>query len=211
MHWLNAVAILLLIGSGWTIYNDQAVISWLRFPAMFTLAGDPETTFKQHGDAGFGNATLWHFAAMWLLILNGVAYLIYGLATGRFYRKLLPISPRSIVEEIGKALRFDLRHDDITLYNSVQKLLYLGIILIVILQVIAGIALWKPVQFSGLVTLFGGFQGVRLVHFLGMAAICLFLVVHVALSLLVPKTLAAMVTGGPRVAERPAADAKAGV
>ena len=139
---------------------------------------------------------------MWIFSLNGLAYLAYGLATGRFRRKLLPISVRDLLGTVGEALRFRLRHDDLTHYNAVQKILYLGIILIGILIVISGLALWKPVQFSELAALFGSFQTIRLVHFLCMAAIVGFLVVHVTLALLVPQSLAAMITGGPSVPDR---------
>ena len=82
-----------------------------------------------------------------------------------------------------------------------QKLLYVGIIPVIIVQVLSGFAIWKPMQLSELVTLFYDFQGARLAHFIGMAAIVGFLVVHVALALLVPKTIGAMITGGPRVDE----------
>ena len=195
-----------MIGSGWTIYNGQPLFGALRFPEWLSIGGDGALSFKLNGDGGFGGALQWHFAAMWLLVLNGLAYLGYGIATGRFRSKLFPIRPREVVVEVGKALRFDLSHADITMYNAVQKLLYVGVILVVILQVTAGLALWKPVQFSGLVWLMGGFQGVRLVHFLGMAAICGFLTVHVLLALIVPRTLVAMVTGGPEVERRGSAE-----
>ena len=91
--------------------------------------------------------------------------------------------------------------DDITVYNAVQKLLYIVVILAGIAQVVTGLAIWKPVQFSGLVSLLGGFQTARVLHFAGMAVIVGFLIVHVALALLVPKTLWAMVAGGPRIAK----------
>ena len=68
-----------------------------------------------------------------------------------------------------------------------------------IAQVVTGLAIWKPVQFSSLVSLLGGFQSARILHFLGMAVIFGFLVVHVVLALLVPRTLWAMLAGGPRV------------
>jgi thiosulfate reductase cytochrome b subunit len=139
---------------------------------------------------------------MWILMINGLFYLGYGLASGRFRRKLWPISPRQIIADIGSALRFRLSHDDITHYNAVQRLLYAGIILVIIVQVLSGLAVWKPMQFSELASLFYSFQGSRLVHFFGMAAIVAFLVVHVMLALLVPKTIGAMVTGGPRVDPR---------
>ncbi len=138
---------------------------------------------------------------MWLLMLNGLCYLAYGFATGRFRRKLLPIWPSEIISNVRDALRFRLAHDDITHYNAVQKLLYVGIIAVIVVQVLSGFAIWKPVQLSELVTLFYDFQGARLAHFIGMAAIVGFLVIHVALALLVPKTIGAMITGGPRVDE----------
>ena len=136
-------------------------------------------------------------------MVNGLCYLAYGIVTGRFRRKLLPIRPSEIISNIRDALRFRLAHDDITRYNAVQKLLYVGIIVVIVVQVLSGLAVWKPMQFSELAALFYNFQGARLVHFLGMAAIVVFLVVHVALALLVPKTIGAMITGGPRVETEP--------
>jgi thiosulfate reductase cytochrome b subunit len=141
----------------------------------------------------------WHFFGMWIFVLNGLAYLCYGIATGRFRRKLFPISVREVFTTIGEALRFRLRHDDLTRYNAVQKVLYLGVMMVGILIVISGLALWKPVQFSELADLFGSFQNIRLVHFLCMAAIVMFIVVHVTLALLVPQSLIAMLTGGPAI------------
>ena len=187
MHWLNALAMVLLIMSGWKIYNDEVLFGWLHFPEALTLG-----VWAQHG-------LQWHFFAMWILMVNGLIYLVYGFATGRFRRKLVPIRPAEVVAEIRKALSFKLAHDDITHYNAVQKLLYVGVILVIVLQVVTGWLLWKPVQLSEVLPLFGGFQAVRLIHFIGMAAIVGFLVVHVALALLVPKTIGAMVTGGPLV------------
>jgi len=187
MHWLNALAMVLLIMSGWKIYNDEVLFGWLHFPEALTLG-----VWAQHG-------LQWHFFAMWILMVNGLIYLVYGFATGRFRRKLVPIRPAEVVAEIRKALSFKLAHDDITHYNAVQKLLYIGVILVIVLQVVTGWLLWKPVQLSEVLPLFGGFQAVRLIHFIGMAAIVGFLVVHVALALLVPKTIGAMVTGGPLV------------
>jgi thiosulfate reductase cytochrome b subunit len=187
MHWINAVAIFIMIGSGWKIYDDDVILGWLHFPDFLTIG-----KWAQHG-------LQWHFFGMWIFSLNGLAYLAYGLATGRFRQKLLPISVRDLLGTVGEALRFRLRHDDLTHYNAVQKILYLGIILIGILIVISGLALWKPVQFSELAALFGSFQTIRLVHFICMTAIVGFLVVHVTLALLVPQSLAAMITGGPSV------------
>ena len=185
MHWINALAMIVLIGSGWKIYNDDVLIGWLHFPEWMVIG-----VWAQH-------ALQWHFLAMWILMLNGLCYIIYGLWTGRFRRKLLPIRPSAVIAQIRDALHFRLAHDDIRHYNAVQKLLYAGIILVIILQVISGWVIWKPIQLSELTQLFYDFQTARLVHFIGMAAIVGFLIVHVALALIVPKTIGAMITGGP--------------
>jgi thiosulfate reductase cytochrome b subunit len=187
MHWINAVAMIIMIMSGWAIYNDEVIFGWLHFPGWMTMGAGPE------------GALQWHFLAMWILMANGIAYVTYGLRTGRFRRMLLPIRMNEIVTEIRAALALKLAHDDLTRYNAVQRLLYVGIILVVILQVLSGLVLWKPVQFSELTYFFYSFQGARLIHFLGMVAIVGFLFVHVVLALLVPKTLVAMLTGGPVV------------
>jgi len=192
MHWINAAAMIIMIMSGWKIYNDDVIFSWLRFPDAVTLG-----TWAQHG-------LQWHFFGMWIVVLNGLAYLIYGLTTGRFRRKLFPIPWRELVATIREAMTFRLKHDDLTRYNAVQKLLYIGIMLVGILVVLSGLSIWKPVQFSELATLFYDFQTARLVHFLCMTAIVLFLVVHVALALIVPRSLVAMFTGGPVVKEESA-------
>ncbi len=190
MHWTNAVAMLVMIGSGWGIYNDSVIFGGLHFPKEIKLGG------------WAAQSLLWHFAGMWLLALNGAAYLIYGVVTGRLRERLLPIRLRDIVQTVRDTLRFHIDHSDLTTYNAVQKVLYIVVILAGVSQVVTGLAIWKPVQFSGLTGLLGGFQAARLIHFLGMAVIVGFLVVHVALSLLVPQTLWAMLTGGPRLHNR---------
>src|ERR1700720_5049308 len=187
MHWINAVAIFIMSGSGWKIYNDDVILGWLHFPDSVVIG-----KWAQYG-------LQWHFFGMWIFVLNGIAYLSYGIATGRFRRKLFPISVTGFIATVGDALRFRLSHDDLTHYNAVQKILYLGVMLIGILIVISGLALWKPVQFSELANLFGSFQTIRLVHFFCMTAIVAFILVHVTLALLVPRSLVAMLTGGPVV------------
>ena len=187
MHWANAAAMLVLIGSGWGIYNDSVLFSAVYFPKAITLGSWAAIHLQ------------WHFAAMWLLAVNGLAYLAYGIATGRLRERLLPIRWHDMVETVHDTLRFRIAHDDLTTYNAVQKLLYIVVIGAGVMQVVSGLAIWKPVQFQELTALLGGFQSARLVHFTGMAVIVGFLVVHVALSLLVPQTLWAMLAGGPRL------------
>ena len=187
MHWTNAVAMLVMITSGWGIYDDDVIIRGFLFPGWLRLGEWAAPSLN------------YHFAGMWLLVLNGLAYLTYGLVTGRLRERLLPIRVGDILETIRDTLHLKIKHDDLTTYNAVQKVLYIVVILAGISQVVTGLAIWKPVQFSGLVSLLGGFQSVRVIHFLGMAVIVGFLLVHVLLSLLVPQTLWAMLTGGPRV------------
>jgi thiosulfate reductase cytochrome b subunit len=191
MHWTNALAIFIMIGSGWKIYNDEVIFGWLHFPEYLTIG-----KWAQHG-------LQWHFLGMWIFALNGLAYLTYGLSTGRFRHMLLPVTLGEIEQTVRDTLRFHLAHDDLTKYNAVQKLLYIGVICAGIMMVISGLAIWKPIQFSELLNLFGNFQNARLVHFLCMSAIVGFIVVHVALALLVPRTLVSMVTGGPAVGPDP--------
>lgn len=181
-HWINALAMLMMIGSGWQIFNAAPLFDF-NFPGAITLGG------------WLGGALLWHFAAMWLLVVNGIVYVTLGLITGRFRRKLLPLRPSEVIADAKAALTFKLAHEDLSVYNAVQKLLYLGVILCGVLIVLSGLAIWKPVQLQELTALFGGYDFARWVHFLAMAAIVGFLVVHVALALLVPKSLRAMVTG----------------
>ena len=197
MHWTNAVAMTVMIGSGWGIYNDDVIIPGLHFPAWAKLGGWAAESLQ------------WHFAAMWLLMLNGLAYLVYGFGTGRFRERLLPIRLQEVVRTVRDTLRLHLVHEDLGTYNAVQKVLYIVVMVAGVSQVVTGAAIWKPVQFAGLVSLLGGFQAARVVHFGGMAVIVGFLVVHVALSLLVPQTLWAMLTGGPRVERRPTRETRA--
>ena len=170
--------------------HPDVIINGLHFSGHFRLG------------SWAAESLLWHFAGMWLLVLNGLAYLVYGLATGRFRERLLPIRLGEVIRTVRDTLHLHVAHDDLTTYNAVQKLLYIVVILAGIAQVFTGLAIWKPVQFSGLVASLGGFQAARIIHFAGMAIIVGFLVVHVALALLVPQTLLAMLTGGPRLGRK---------
>ena len=181
-HWINALAILVMIGSGWQIYNASPLFGF-TFPRAIALGN------------WLAGALLWHFAAMWVLVVNGLVYLTLGIVTGRFRRKLWPIYPSEVLGDIKAALTFKLAHDDLSKYNAVQKVLYLGIIATGVVVVASGLSIWKPVQFQALTALFGGYDAARYVHFAAMAAIVAFLVVHISLALIVPRSLRAMVTG----------------
>jgi thiosulfate reductase cytochrome b subunit len=182
-HWINALAMFIMIGSGWQIYDASPLFNFLEFPSGLALGG------------WLAGALLWHFAAMWLLLINGIVYVTLGVATGRFRRKLLPIRPRAVLDDFVAALRGRLSHDDLTVYNSVQRLLYAGVLIAGVVIVLSGISIWKPVQFKYVTALFGGYDIARYVHFFAMAAIVTFLAIHVVLALIVPKSLRAIILG----------------
>ena len=182
LHWINALAMIMMIMSGWQIYNASPLFGF-TFSSSITLGG------------WLGGALLWHFAAMWILMVNGLIYVVAGLLTGRFRRKLTPLSASGVLADARAALTGHLSHDDLSVYNQVQKLLYAGIILVGVVVVLSGLSIWKPVQLQWLTALFGGYDTARYVHFICMASIVAFLVVHVALALLVPKSLRAMIIG----------------
>ncbi|AZG11426.1 cytochrome b/b6 domain-containing protein [Pigmentiphaga sp. H8] len=181
-HALNAVAVLAMVASGWRIYNASPLFDF-AFPQAITLGG------------WLAGALQWHFAAMWLLAVNGLAYLALNVATGRLARRFLPLSPRGVLRDIAAALRGRLAHDDPRRYNQVQRLAYLFVMLDVALLVVSGLVLWKSVQFGLLRELMGGYEAARRVHFAAMAALVGFVAVHLVMVALVPRTLRAMIRG----------------
>ena len=181
-HWINALAILVMIGSGWQIYNASPLFGF-AFPGAIAIGG------------WLAGALLWHFAAMWLLVGNGLLYLGLNLASGRLRRRFFPIPPRQVWRDLAAALRGRLSHADPRHYNSVQRLAYVFVMVDSIVLVVSGLVLWKSVQFPLLRTLVGGYEGARRVHFFAMAGLCGFVLVHVAMVALVPRTLLAMLRG----------------
>ena len=181
-HWLNAVAVLIMLGSGWRVYNAAPMFD-MRFPAGATLGG------------WLGGALQWHFAGMWLLVFNGFVYLGLNLASGRFGRKFFPIRASAVWGDVVAALRGRLSHADPTHYNGLQRLAYLAVILDLALLVLSGLVLWKSVQFPLLRELVGGYEGARRVHFFAMATLVAFVLGHLVMVALVPRTLVAMVRG----------------
>ncbi|MNU47544.1 hypothetical protein D3C71_364330 [compost metagenome] len=181
-HWLNALAVLVLVTSGWRIYNAAPFFAF-RFPASITLGG------------WLGGALQWHFAAMWLLVFNGGVYLVLNLASGRFARKFFPLTPAGLWRDARAALGGRLSHADPRHYNHVQKLAYLFVIVDLVAIVLSGLVLWKSVQFPLLRELLGGYEAARRVHFVAMAALVAFVAVHLVMVALVPRTLLTMLRG----------------
>jgi thiosulfate reductase cytochrome b subunit len=184
-HWINALAILVMVASGWRIYNASPLFDF-KFPRDLTLGG------------WLGGSLQWHFAAMWLLALNGLVYLIYGFASGRFRQRFLPITIRGILKDTLDAFRGKLAHDDLTVYNTAQRAAYVAIILAIVVLVASGLAIWKPVQLQWLAAPMGGYEGARLVHFLAMCTVVFIVVVHIIMVILVPRTFPSMFTGRVR-------------
>ncbi|MGF6855300.1 cytochrome b/b6 domain-containing protein [Paraburkholderia sp. CI3] len=182
-HWINAVAVVLMVMSGWQIYDASPIFPAIEFPPSITLGG------------WLAGALQWHFAVMWLLVANFIVYLALSLATGRFRRKLLPVRPKQLVADLLAALSGRLKHDDLAHYNSVQKLAYLVVIADILLIVLSGLAIWKSVQFPLLRTLMGGYDNARVVHFMCMSVLVAFFVIHVAMVALVPRSLLLMLRG----------------
>ena len=182
MHWLNAIAVIVLMTSGWRIYNATSFLGF-SIPNGITLGG------------WLGGAIQWHFAAMWILFVNGLLYLAFNLATGRLLRKFFPLSPKELVSDLLAALKGKLVHADPRHYNMVQRLAYLFVMLDSVLLVLSGLVLWQSVQFPLLRELLGGYEGARLVHFFAMAALAAFVAVHLVMVALVPRTLLYMVRG----------------
>lgn len=184
-HWLNAAALFVMVTSGWQIYNASPLFAF-KFPKMITLGN------------WLAGALQLHFAMMWVLLANLAVYLIYGVFAGHFSRVLFPLSVTSIFRDLNAAMRGRLSHN-LGSYNAIQKVAYVGILVVIIMVIASGFAIWKPVQLQTLTALMGGYDRARYVHFYGMALICVFTVLHVAVAALLPKTLVAMVTGKANV------------
>ena len=184
-HWINALAVLMMITSGWQIYNASPLFPF-TFPSAITLGG------------WLAGGLQWHFAAMWLLVLNGIVYLSYGVASGHFQRRLLPISPAAVLRDVADALRGKLAHQDLSVYNAAQRAAYLALIVALAVLVTTGLVMWKPVQFYWLGRFLGDYEGARLLHFFAMSAVGFIVVVHVAMVILVPRTFPTMFTGRVR-------------
>ena len=189
LHWVWVYAIGCMVFSGWEIYNASPSLPF-SFPRWTGLG------------RWLGGALAWHFSAMWLLALAGIAYLAYGVTSGHFRRDLGLPTPRAVVRDLGSALTFRLGHR-IGHYNAVQRLLYLSVIGALLLQVVTGLAIWKPVQLGALVSLFGGYAIARNIHLTTMFLIVAFVIIHVVLVAIFPRTLVSMIVGTPAEPENP--------
>jgi len=176
------LAVLIMITSGWQIYNASPLFGF-AFPDSLTLGG------------WLAGALQWHFAGLWLFAINGLVYFLYGIFSGHFRRKLLPISPSAVIRDVGAALRGHLAHEDLSVYNAAQRAAYVALIFFLMLLIATGLAIWKPVQLYWLASLMGDYEGARYLHFFAMSAVAIIVVVHVVMVVLVPRTFPTMITG----------------
>jgi thiosulfate reductase cytochrome b subunit len=181
-HWLNVLAVLIMITSGWAIYNASPLFGF-EFPFAITLGG------------WLAGALQWHFAGMWLFALNGLLYVAYGILSGHFRRKLLPIWPSQVLKDVLAAFRGQLAHEDLSVYNAAQRAAYLALVLLLALLVATGLVLWKPVQFYWYGQFLGDYEGARLLHFFAMAGVAFIVLIHVLMVIAVPRTFPTMITG----------------
>lgn len=182
MHWLNAMSVMVMTLSGWRIYNANAFFEF-EFPAAITLGN------------GLAGALQWHFAAMWVLGLNGLLYLSVNLVSGRLRHKFFPLSRQVLFADLLSALKGRLVHADPSQYNMAQRAAYLFVMFDSVLLIASGLVLWKSVQFPILRELLFGYEGARLLHFFAMTAMVLFVLVHLVMVALVPRTLIYMTRG----------------
>ncbi len=196
-HWAAFVLIFGMIASGLQIYG-----AYPRFGARagpFLPNPFQDLRFPEWSRLGgwLAGGINWHFALMWPLVLVGLVYLVYMAVSGE-WRKLV-FRPRDVRPALGMAryyLKIDRDHPPQGKHNALQKGAYTAVIVLGILSVLSGVAVYKPVQLGWLVTAFGGFQAARWWHFWTVWLFVGFTVVHVALVLLAdPASLRSMVTG----------------
>jgi len=195
-HWSAFVLIFSMVASGLQIYRAYARFG-LRdssLPNFLQDADFPEWTRLGGWLAGGLN---WHFLLMWPLIAIGALYLGYLILSGE-WRKLL-FRPSDIKPAVAMARYYtglDKEHPPQGKHNALQKQAYSGIILLGVLSVLTGFAIWKPVQFSWLTSLFGGYQLARYWHFWAVWLFVSFTLVHVFLVFTAdPASFRGMITG----------------
>jgi thiosulfate reductase cytochrome b subunit len=179
-HWINFPVLTLMIWSGLLIYWAYDVYG-VRIGSWTVFKFFPDwfySTLKVNGRLAEGMA--WHFLLMWVFLINGVAYVLYTAVSGE-WRYLVP-NRNSLREAIAVTL-YDLHlskvHPPRRKYNGAQQIAYTSIILMGAGSVITGLAIYKPVQFSWLTWMLGGYPAARFEHFWLAVGYVLFFFVHV--------------------------------
>ncbi len=196
-HWTTFVSLLGMIMSGLQIYSAYARFGERGGPYYYNAFQDRQFPAWSRLGGWLAGALNWHFALMWPLIAGGVLYVSYLAYSGE-WRSLLfrPRDIRGAIEMQKYYLRLRKDHPPQGKHNPLQKLAYTCIVLLGMLSVLTGFAVYKPTQLSWLTALFGGFQAARYWHFWAVWIFTCFLVVHVILVFVVdPASLRAMISG----------------
>jgi len=199
-HWVNLAALFVMVASGLRIFLAFPSFgpkiqqdNLLRWPEALTLGG------------WLGGALQWHMTFMWIYIATGLCYFLYQIFSGN-YRQVL-FMPRD-VSGVGPMTRhyflFGPRPPLKEVYNPLQKLAYTSSLVLGVLTVLTGFAVWKPVQFSWLAWMMGGFHWARLWHFLAMWGLIAFVIGHLVMVLLHGwNNFYSMLTGWKKAPEYP--------
>jgi thiosulfate reductase cytochrome b subunit len=191
-------------------FDTTGVLGASQYRGRWTAVGFPSwITIPGYRDLATGRR--WHFFFAWLFVINGLVYVAYGLASGHF-RRLVPTGAQ--LRHIGGAVREHLllrfpKGPEAKSYNVLQKLAYLGVVVVLLpLMILAGLSMSPGIDaaFPWLVDLFGGRQTARTIHFLLATLIVLFVLVHVIMVLVsgVWNNIRSMITGRYRIEEEQA-------
>ena len=172
-HWLNAVALLIMIASGLRIYNASPIFDF-KIPSILTLGG------------WLGGARQWHFFAMYIFVFNGVVYVLYNIFTkhGRQTTLFRKQDVAGIFPMVKYYLRLQKEHPTQGKYNALQKSAYTTVLFLALGVVLSGIAIYWPVQFSFLTSLFSKYDFARKWHFVFMTSLVGFIGGHLFMVLL---------------------------
>jgi thiosulfate reductase cytochrome b subunit len=198
-HWANVPLLIIIAGSGLEILNSFPDMGPKGAAYFWYPHGKAPPDFLMIG-GWLAGARHIHFGVAWFLALNGLIYLVYQIASGEWRRRLFIIK-RDALNALQTALyyvRIRKHPPEQGLYNGLQRFAYTSAILLAVVEVSSGLVLYKPVQFSLLTTIFGGYDGARAIHLLGLCALALFTLGHLVLVALHPRELLTIFTGGKR-------------
>jgi Ni/Fe-hydrogenase b-type cytochrome subunit len=172
-HWLNFIALGIMVSSGLRIYNASPIFDF-KIPAVFTLGG------------WLAGARQWHFFAMWLFVANGLIWVLYNNISkhGRSTTIFSKNDIGGIIPMIKYYLHIQKEHPPVKKYNALQKAAYTTIPVAAFGVTLTGAAIYWPVQFHFVTSLFGNYDTARMWHFIFMAVIVLFFFGHIFMVLI---------------------------
>ncbi len=184
-HWVNFIALGIMVTSGMRIYNASPIWDF-EFPPALTLGG------------WLAGARMWHFFAMWLFVVNGLVWFPYNITSrhGRTTTLFRASDASGLLPMILYYLRVRKTHPPAKKYNALQKLAYTTIPLVGLGSILTGLSLYWPVQFSGIAAPFGGYDSARVFHFLFACALVFFFFGHMIMVIIAGwSNFASMITG----------------